>query len=133
MSAETLYQNLTKRGVRLSANDGNLKIDAPAGLLGETDLLTVRQHKADLLALLDAQRFTLLSPAARAVIDAATVELARRLGANLCPDCGNRLDLQHRTPRVDWCAGCRRFWLESEWAEMKAYLSNRPSQQLLAA
>jgi hypothetical protein len=52
MSAATLIEKLTKRDVRLMVRGDKLKIDAPAGTLTEADRELLRQHKAELLALL---------------------------------------------------------------------------------
>lgn len=85
MTAQTILHDLTARGVRLWAESGNLKLDAPSGILTDEDIITMRQHKADLLAAV-----------------AAT--------PGRCPRCHDVADLQDRTRDVWWCAGCRRFF-----------------------
>lgn len=70
-----------------------------------------------------------LSSDARAAIDRAAAELARRLAAGLCPDCGGGLDLQQPKPRVDWCARCQRRWETMEYAELRDWLDQRQPQK----
>lgn len=52
MTAAVLIGQFRARGVRLSARDGQVLIDAPRGTLGLTDLDLLRNRKPDLLACL---------------------------------------------------------------------------------
>jgi hypothetical protein len=100
MNPQTLVQDLTARGVRLWAEAGNLKLDAPVGLLSDEDIIAIRQHKADLLAALTPQPGT-------------------------CPACQGTADLQDRQRDVWWCAGCRVF-ISSAGQTIPPATSSRP-------
>jgi hypothetical protein len=52
--AATVLADLAQRGVLLEAVGGRLRFDAPAGALSAADRAAIREHKADLLALLVA-------------------------------------------------------------------------------
>jgi ribosomal protein L37AE/L43A len=85
MNAQTLYHDLTARGVRLWAEADKIKLDAPIGVLSEVDIVTIRQHKAELLESLRTQ-------------------------CGNCPFCHESGDLQDRQLDVWWCGGCRKFF-----------------------
>jgi hypothetical protein len=100
MNAQTLVHDLTARGVRLWAEAGNLKLDAPVGLLTDEDILAIRQHKADLLAALTPQPGT-------------------------CPTCQGAADLQDQQLDTWWCASCRLFF-DSKGQAIPPATSPRP-------
>src|SRR5690348_12338951 len=53
MTARELLHEFTSRGVRLTANNSRLRVDAPpGGTLTGTDRTALTKHKADLLILL---------------------------------------------------------------------------------
>ena len=52
MSVETLIDGLHRRGVRLRVNGGRLRWFAPVGVVTEADLSALRDHKAEVLAIL---------------------------------------------------------------------------------
>ncbi len=52
MKVETLIDDLHRRGVRLRCDGDRLRWFAPVGVVTEADLSTLRQHKADVLAIL---------------------------------------------------------------------------------
>lgn len=52
MTAAALLGDLQARGVAFSIDGGKLIIDAPHGVLAETDVARLREHKPELLALL---------------------------------------------------------------------------------
>ncbi len=52
MSVETLIDELRRRGVRLHVNGDRLRWFAPMGVVTEADLSALRQHKAEVLAIL---------------------------------------------------------------------------------
>lgn len=52
MTATQLIETLSASGVRLSASDGKLKVDAPADVLTAELKTELAAHKAELLALL---------------------------------------------------------------------------------
>ncbi len=58
MSASTLLSSLRERGVVLSAAGSKLTFDAPTGELTAADRAALREHKAELLALLTPTRAT---------------------------------------------------------------------------
>ena len=55
MSVETLIDELRRRGVRLHVNGDRLRWFAPMGVVTEADLSALRQHKAEVLAILREQ------------------------------------------------------------------------------
>ena len=55
MTAQSLLSDLTAAGVILSANGDRLDIDAPNEVLTDELLTTLRDHKAELLALLQSR------------------------------------------------------------------------------
>ncbi len=55
MSVETLIDSLHRRGVRLHVNGDRLRWFAPMGVVTEADLSALRQHKAEVLAILREQ------------------------------------------------------------------------------
>ena len=70
MTANELLRDLTMRGVALSAEGGQLNVDARDELLTDELLTTLRDHKAELLALLRSEpeaveEFTLTPPDAK--------------------------------------------------------------------
>ena len=56
MTAAQLTETLSASGIRLSATDGKLRVDAPAGVMTAEIKAELTMHKPELLALL-AQRF----------------------------------------------------------------------------
>jgi hypothetical protein len=59
MSATALLEDLTGRGVRLSANGDRLRVRAPVGVLSDADRGAIAEHKPALLALLGGAEQTL--------------------------------------------------------------------------
>jgi len=55
MNAQALLHDLAARGVILSSNGDQLDIDAPSDVLTDELLATLREHKAELLALLRSE------------------------------------------------------------------------------
>ncbi len=126
MSASTLLSSLRERGVVLSAAGSKLTFDAPAGELTAADRAALREHKAELLALLTPTRATEApleepvpaSPVARPRKTAAP----RRQGPKeqfshdplpimVCPACSGRRWRLRSTPQTGgawlWvCAAC---------------------------
>ena len=51
MNAKTLIDNLHRRGVRLRIDGDVLRWFGPVGVMTETDLSTLRRHKAELVLL----------------------------------------------------------------------------------
>lgn len=49
MNAKTLIDNLHRRGVRLRIDGEGLRWFGPVGVMTETDLSTLRRHKAEAL------------------------------------------------------------------------------------
>lgn len=84
MTAETVLCDMTGRGITLIPNGDRLDVEAPDDLLTDDLIVTLRQHKAELLAIL--------------------TEPSR------CPICADRMNLQDRARDCWWCAGCRRFF-----------------------
>jgi hypothetical protein len=57
MSAQALVDQLHRRGVRLRLNGDRVRWFAPVGVVSEADLATLRQHKAEVVAILrEAER-----------------------------------------------------------------------------
>ncbi|MCH7884414.1 MAG: hypothetical protein IIC01_04110 [Planctomycetes bacterium] len=54
MTGEVLLEQLRERDIRLSANGDRLVVDAPRGALTEQLRGTLREHKAELLAIVTA-------------------------------------------------------------------------------
>ncbi len=54
MTGEVLLEQLRERDIRLSANGDRLVVDAPRGTLTERLRGTLREHKAELLAIVTA-------------------------------------------------------------------------------
>lgn len=52
MTATQILDDLRGRAVALTSNGDRLKVDAPAGVLTDEDRQAIRDHKAELLALL---------------------------------------------------------------------------------
>ncbi len=52
MNAKTLIDNLHRRGVRLRIDGEILRWFGPVGVVTEADLSALRQHKAEVLAIL---------------------------------------------------------------------------------
>jgi hypothetical protein len=52
MNVETLINGLHRRGVRLRIDGERLRWFAPVGVVTEADLTALRQHKAEVLAIL---------------------------------------------------------------------------------
>ncbi len=52
MNVETLIDGLHRRGVRLRFDGDRLRWFAPVGVVTEADLTALRQHKAEVLAIL---------------------------------------------------------------------------------
>jgi hypothetical protein len=52
MNVETLINGLHRRGVRLRFDGDRLRWFAPVGVVTEADLTALRQHKAEVLAIL---------------------------------------------------------------------------------
>ncbi len=55
MSAETLIDDLHRRGVRLHVNGDRLRWFGPVGVMTEADLSALREHKANVLAIIREQ------------------------------------------------------------------------------
>ena len=55
MSAQTLLDDLHRRGVRLWINGEKLRWRAPEGVMTEADLSALREHKAEVLAIIREQ------------------------------------------------------------------------------
>ena len=68
MDARTLLENLTRRGVRLTAEPPKL-VAEPSDLLTDEDRQAVRAHKADLLGLLAPQPAADAKPGVPAAAD----------------------------------------------------------------
>jgi hypothetical protein len=97
MTALDLMQNLELRGIRLSIDGNHLAVDGPDPALTPDVINSLREHKGELMTMLSSK---------------LTVTDSRSFTAqpnNACPNCCDVLDLQHRTPEVWWCAGCRRW------------------------
>jgi hypothetical protein len=139
MSARELLDSLTASGVRLWAEGGKLKLDAPRGVVTPELKDRLAAHKPELLAALTADacptsRFS--TPEAEAalqgaggIVDAIIARceaeataappahartprrVAKAASANgLCPGCSRTATLQFRRPRKWWCARCG-LWL----------------------
>ncbi len=52
MTAPTLLDRLHRRGVRFRIDGDRLRWLAPVGVVNEADLTALREHKADVLAIL---------------------------------------------------------------------------------
>jgi len=52
MNVETLVTDLHRRGVRLHVNGDRLRWFAPVGVVTEADLSVLREHKAEVMAIL---------------------------------------------------------------------------------
>ncbi len=52
MNVETLIDGLHRRGVRLRFDGDRLRWFAPVGIVTEADLAALREHKAEVLAIL---------------------------------------------------------------------------------
>jgi hypothetical protein len=55
MSAQMIIDSLWERDIAITLNGDRLKVDAPAGALTDEDRQAIRDHKAELLALLRAK------------------------------------------------------------------------------
>ena len=55
MSVETLVNDLHRRGVRLRIDGEILRWFGPVGVMAESDLSALREHKAEVLAILREQ------------------------------------------------------------------------------
>jgi RNA polymerase subunit RPABC4/transcription elongation factor Spt4 len=91
MDAQTLFTELSKRGIRLIPNPPKL-IAVPAAKLTDADCERIRQNKADLLALLAAKHE-----------QAETARICRRCGYHMydserafCPACKTKLNTHKR-------------------------------------
>ena len=99
MNAQTLLRDLTRQGVILSADGARLDIDAPDDVLTDELLTALRDHKAELLALLKAEpapepeaveEFALTAPDAKPDTGPRLGSCARPrvlLGARMPADC----------------------------------------------
>jgi hypothetical protein len=125
MNAQSLHENLTARGVCLWVDRESLKIEAPSGVLTDSDRAAIREHKAELIEQLSTRKFTALSETARQLINYAASVLRSRLERNECPSCGYALDLSQREPLWMWDAECRRFWSGAELNELRDYVQRR--------
>jgi hypothetical protein len=107
MRASTILSNLRSRGVTLSAAGSTLTFDAPAGELTDADRAALREHKAELLALL-APLSTSPAPKRRGPKEHYSREPIPTVP---CAGCGGRVWRLRETPQSagDWlwvCAAC---------------------------
>ena len=56
MTTGMLLNQLHSRNVRLSVDNGRLRVNAPKGELAPDDVQVIRQHKPDLIRLLSSDR-----------------------------------------------------------------------------
>jgi ribosomal protein L37AE/L43A len=82
MLAHNLIESLSARGFTLLADDGAIKV-SPSSALTEDDRQAIRDHKTELIHLLNE--------------------------GHLCPGCAGGLRLQDRARDVWWCPACRRW------------------------
>lgn len=100
MTAENIIADLQARGFTLQPNGERLTV-APSSRLTDADRLTIREHKAELLALLsEAER---PRKSAREIV-------AELLARHECPDGCGALVLQDRAGDAWFCPGCR-LWV----------------------
>ncbi len=52
MNAQTILEGLHRRGVRFSVNGDKLRTRGPVGVVTQDDLSALREHKAEVLAIL---------------------------------------------------------------------------------
>ncbi len=108
MTAPAILSNLRSRGVTLSAAGSTLTFDAPVGELTDADRAALREHKAELLALL-APSSTSPAPKRRA---AHKVQFSHEeIPTGSCPACAGRRWRLRSTPKNggEWlwvCAAC---------------------------
>ena len=136
MSATALMEDLTLRGVVLSANGDRLSFDAPEGALTDELLETLKAHKSALLELLTRPN----SPPAEENIethDSAFVVFSA--GLELCPVCHNTLCEEPGKLFVHrWCATAGHFdsWRTKNGLKLKqtdAPITRRPRASLPGA
>lgn len=81
MKAINLINHLESLGVKLSAIDGDLKINAPKGLLNQETIASIKENKSEILnylALIDNQFFSLPIPTNTSVADTFPLSAAQR-------------------------------------------------------
>jgi hypothetical protein len=74
MTLDTFLQDLRARGVRFAATDGNLRIDAPRGVLTEQDREQLRRHRHEVLDWVGGVRATTSVPTKIKVLGPDAVE-----------------------------------------------------------
>ncbi len=88
MNAQTILDDLAARGVHVWAESDRLTLDAPQGVLNNAYLAQIREHKAELLAVLRPRPGT-------------------------CPHCKELAKLQDKAYDAWWCPGCR-SWFDAK-------------------
>ena len=79
MNAETLIDSLHRRGVRFRIDGERLRWFAPVGVVTEVDLSALREHKAEVLAIIREEQFDRTEE--RAAIPQFDAYLSRREAA----------------------------------------------------
>lgn len=100
MTAETILQYLSVRGIRAWVETDKIKLDAPRGSLTADDLIVIQQHKVGLLAALTPKPGT-------------------------CPQCRQGMKLQDRAGDAWWCPACR-IWADSKGQPLPPVVKTRP-------
>jgi hypothetical protein len=109
MSALELLDTLSASGVRLWAEGGKLKLDAPRGAVTPELKERLAAHKPALLAALTAHTSEDFDePGARPGREL----MAEQVGCGECPDCGGAMKLQYREPEQYWCALCKLWFTD---------------------
>jgi hypothetical protein len=109
MSAVELLDTLTASGVRVWAEGGKLKLDAPRGVVTPELKDRLTAHKPELLAALTAD-----APEACEGLGLKPCRelMTEQVAAGECPGCGGVMKLQYRAPEQWWCAGCKLWFTE---------------------
>lgn len=94
MTAQSLIRSLTTRGIHIWAEDDQLKLDAPVGVITEQDRQVLTAWKPELISLLASAR----------------VVVAELIALNQCPDGCGKLTLQDRKLDTWFCPSCR-LWV----------------------
>jgi hypothetical protein len=134
MTAHALFDDLTRRGVRLEVRGERLAWRAPAGQLSEADKAAIRKRKSELLRLLAAGPSEACPTCGAALVvereggkphrycparvgcfdswpaglpdSSAKAAVAKAIGQGRCPDCGEPLTCQDAQADNWQCRAC---------------------------
>lgn len=98
MTAQSLIRSLTARGIHIWAEDDQLKLDAPVGVVTEQDKQVLAAWKPELIGLLASHT------------KPARVVVAELIALNQCPDGCGKMTLQDLRLEAWFCPTCR-LWV----------------------